>query len=264
MNAQTEASMNVWEGGAYLEQLRLEELEQAAARMPADAAVLEIGAGSGWQARELSKMGFSVSAIDVPDSNYRATRIWPVTEYDGVSIPFSDAAFDVVFSSNVLEHIRHIESFQVEMQRVLKPGGIAVHLVPSATWRLWTSLAHYPFLVKHLGSRLFGSAKMQSLAGEAGARTRQRGMLALTWRVLLSPRHGEFGGPLSELYYFSRFRWDDLFARTGWIMREHAFNRLFYTGYGLMALRLPFAARARLSRLLGSSCHLYVLQKAGQ
>lgn len=74
--------------------------------------------------------------------------MWPVIEYDGVNIPFADHSFDVVFSSNVLEHIRQIEPFQRELHRILTPEGRAVHIVPNFGWRFWANLAHYCYVAK--------------------------------------------------------------------------------------------------------------------
>ncbi len=116
--------------------------------------VLEIGAGTGFQAELLTKAGYEVTAIDLEESNYFTNRIFPIQNYDGQHLPFPDAWFDVVFSSNVLEHIPHVYAFQKEIQRVLKPDGRAIHVVPSATWRLWTSLVHYPNLPKRIFSKI--------------------------------------------------------------------------------------------------------------
>lgn len=73
----------------------------------------------------VAEAGFDVSGIDIPSSNLKDDRIWPVTDYDGKNIPF-----DIVFSSNVLEHIPHIYDFQGEIERVLKPGSIVIHILP--------------------------------------------------------------------------------------------------------------------------------------
>jgi SAM-dependent methyltransferase len=40
--------------------------------------------------------------------------------------PFEDAKFDVVFSSQVIEHLHNIRLFVEEAYRVLKPGGVAI------------------------------------------------------------------------------------------------------------------------------------------
>jgi len=87
----------------------------------------------------LQNIGYDVCAIDIPSSNLGKDRIWPVTDYDGKTIPAEDDTFDIVFSSNVLEHIPHIYQFQKEIQRVLKPDGIVIHILPSSSWRIWSN-----------------------------------------------------------------------------------------------------------------------------
>jgi hypothetical protein len=173
---------------------------------------------------------------------------------------------NIAFSSNVLEHIAHGRAFQAELHRVLKPDGIAVHLLPTASWRLWTLAAHYPRLVKAaagklVGRRLGGGAEPADAAAVATA-PGWRGKAQGLRRVLVSERHGEVGNAVSELWHFSRHRWTPLFEDTGWRVVSHGTNGLFYTGYSVLGRQLSLAARRRLSRLLGASCHVYVLGKA--
>ena len=44
---------------------------------------------------------------------------------DGMNLPFADGAFDLCYSSNVLEHVSDPWQMADEMLRVTKPGGIA-------------------------------------------------------------------------------------------------------------------------------------------
>jgi SAM-dependent methyltransferase len=44
--------------------------------------------------------------------------------YDGISIPFADDDFDVVFSWGVFEHVSDVKSVLMEMKRVMKPDAI--------------------------------------------------------------------------------------------------------------------------------------------
>ena len=49
------------------------------------------------------------------------------------SIFFDDGLFDIVFSSNIMEHVQHVEEFQQEIKWALKWGGVAVHILPSGS-----------------------------------------------------------------------------------------------------------------------------------
>ena len=134
----------------------IRELELAALLnwLPRGGRVLEIGAGAGWQAQSLARNGFQVEAVDLAGGRYDQVRIWPVTLYDGKRLPFPDECFDAVFSSNVLEHIPHLEQFQAEIRRVLVPSGVALHVLPTPSWRAWTACAFYAHLAKRLLARL--------------------------------------------------------------------------------------------------------------
>ena len=52
--------------------------------------------------------------------------------YDGSKLPFDDDQFDIVFSTQVIEHIAPdvLENYYAEERRVLAPGGMAYHQVP--------------------------------------------------------------------------------------------------------------------------------------
>ena len=118
-------------------------------------------------------------------------------------------------------------SGQKEIHRVLKPDGRAIHVLPSGSWRFWTNL----------------TAPLKN------------------WRPVPTV-HGEHAGnAFSEVYYFSRRWWKKRFLETGWEIVSQSGNGLFYTGATIMGLRLSMATRAKMSRVCGSSCNIFVLQK---
>lgn len=243
-----------------LEKIRCYELDLAVSEFTEDAVVLEIGAGAGFQAKRLAELGYSVCAIDISQSNYRKYRVWPVEEYNGRDIPYPDNYFDIVFSSNVLEHIREIKLFQTEMQRVLKPQGFAVHIVPTSSWRIWTSVAHYPYLLKvacKVTVDQFRRRTSESSPSLNGVICLSK-MLALR-NVLLPHRHGERGNFVSELFFFSPFYWTGLFKNHGWEIQKSYPSSLIYTGYSILGERLSFRLRSILSKVCGSACQIFVL-----
>lgn len=245
--------------------LRRRELELILATIrniaPNRARVLDIGAGVGWQAALVRDAGYQVEAIDMPTSAYSKDRVFPIRDYDGKAIPFANGAFDVVYSSNVLEHVLQPEDFQDEILRVLKPTGIAIHIVPSGTWRLWSNLAHYPYMAKQGVQRMLDKPSFSSESQMLGGGERAGwGVLSALRRILLPNRDGEFGNALTEVYRFSRWCWSHHFHRSGWNIERCQSNQLFYTAYYILSKRLSIAHRARLSRLLGGSCHVFVLR----
>lgn len=243
--------------------IRIDELEKVIALIPPGSRVLEVGAGAGWQAKTLAERGFDVVAIDIASSNYNTLREWDVITYDGSKIPLPGRSFDVVFSSNVLEHIPHVAEFQREMMRVLKPGGIAIHVMPTSTWRTWTTLSFYVHRIQQVfGVKVHKS--VEKLAPTGPVRIDDRKIAPTIAhrlrRALIPPCHGVRGNVITEAGYFSGRYWRNLFKKTGWSIRDVRPNRLFYTGFRVLGPNLSMRTRRALSHILGSSCKIYVLE----
>lgn len=96
---------------------------------------------------------------------------------------------------------------------------------------------------------------------KSGSSERASGIIAKLKLWGVPGRHGERGSWLTEQYLFSRFSWLKLFRRTGWEIKACRPARLFYTGYEILNEQLPLETRRRLSRVLGSSCLIYILRK---
>ena len=219
--------------------------------------VLDVGAGSGRQAARLAELGHRISAVDIETSAYAQETFFPVTVYNGKTLPFPDAAFDVVVSSNVLEHVFDLDDLLQEIKRVLRPDGIAVHVLPTPSWRLWTTAAHGPWVLKRSWQMLTGTRRRQrTVGGDSPAHAHHRSSAS----ILLPERHGERGNLLSEVWYFSPRWWKEAFRRGGWQVAHDTAVGLFYTGAMLFGTRLHLQARYRLARMLGSVTRAYVLR----
>jgi SAM-dependent methyltransferase len=256
----------------HLHALKRYELDSAIAALDdpfSGQVLLEIGSGTGFQLSLLAQRCKSVTGIDLASSTYAGDRLMPVTDYDGAHIPFPDQTFDVIFSSSVLEHIVDLPGFHREMRRVLKNDGVAVHIVPTHVWRLWTALAHYPALPKTILGALRPDLADKRQAAPVRQhrarqhRARQRSPWSKMGAVLFPPRHGEHGNTLSEIFAFRPGRWAAHFEGNGWIVERAVPTGLFQTGYCLFGLGLPVAARAALATVLGSACHTYLVVKDG-
>lgn len=90
--------------------------------------VLDVGCGTG-RSVEIFRSNAPDSSwvgIDIEDSAEVLARTREDAEFhtfDGVTIPFEDASFDVVYCAQALEHVRHPEPLLAEVARVLRPGG---------------------------------------------------------------------------------------------------------------------------------------------
>jgi SAM-dependent methyltransferase len=248
----------------FLHQIRAAELEVIAGHLPAGAAVLEIGAGTGAQARALRDRGVDIQAIEIGASNYAADRVFPIMDYDGRHIPYPDASFDVVFSSNVLEHVKDLPALESEIKRVLKPGGKCVHIMPTHAWRFWTTLAAFPAAVQKVIALVRAPARSRALTGRVAD---VAGRLVRAIGTLLHPfvqgRHGEHGVLLTELWRFHPAAWRRHFRHSGFRILNDAPMGLHYTGHFVFGPRWPMLERARLSHRLGSACHLFELSPTG-
>jgi SAM-dependent methyltransferase len=211
----------------------------------------------------LAEDGFVVDSIDIPASEYAAQQEFPVQPYDGRNIPFPDDSFDVVFSSNVLEHVLDLPYLQAEMKRVLKPGGYCVHLMPTGAWRFWTNLGHYTELFQRLlglAPRLLPQGLSKSALSDVMSVLRLMANTADHYAIV--PRHGETGNALSEIVIFSSRRWKRHFASQLFTIDEATGVGLFYTGHMVLGPRLSLRSRQKVSKWLGSACTIYVVRPA--
>ncbi|MEB1528286.1 class I SAM-dependent methyltransferase [Xanthomonas sp. WHRI 7945] len=249
-----------------LQAIRAYELRQALAFFPVPApgrtvTVLELGAGTGQQALMLRDAGYEVSAVDLPSSHYHDARVFEVEDYDGRTLPFAEGAFDIVFSSNVLEHVADIDRILDETRRVLKRNGHAVHVLPSSSCRLWSIPGHYLWLARRVLQRVSTSTKAP-VEGENSLAIPKTPSGFDEWRKTLFPsRHGERGNVLTETFYFSRSWWSGTFRKGGFEAVTTQSTGIFYTMCNSFAHKLSISRRQSLSFLLGSSCHIYVLRK---
>jgi SAM-dependent methyltransferase len=256
----------------FLESIRLAELRQIeevlANTIPVGAKILEIGAGTGWQARQLSVRGYKVSAVDIPSSNHGNARIWPITDFDGRHLPFPDKSFDLVYSSNVLEHVEDIVMLNTEIVRVLGNEGRAIHFVPTSAWRAWSLMAFYPALLLDVLRRVRSKLEVSRVREvpsisptEYAVASNQRPFFVKFVRRIVPHAHGAAGTCFSELLRFSKRSWDKFFLTSGWTIISYNRNWLFLTGDMILGSRLSTECRRRLSHTLGCTAHLYVLKR---
>jgi SAM-dependent methyltransferase len=128
--------------------------------------MLEVGSGIGLTVATARKfLGVEAYGIEPGDDEYEGSLkvSWDILRAAGVdasviqhgvgeAIPYPDDQFDLVYSSNVLEHVNEPPKVIAEIVRVLKPGGYAQIVVPNyGSW--WEG--HYGVLwIPHLPAAL--------------------------------------------------------------------------------------------------------------
>jgi SAM-dependent methyltransferase len=112
--------------------------------LPADGKnyrILDYGCGSGLLVREGLKRGYRIFGVDnFYEDSSRATEILSLAKADGLpirvitaqgSIPYPDSFFNVIISNMVIEHIADLDFVVAELHRVLRGGGVMLHIFPT-------------------------------------------------------------------------------------------------------------------------------------
>jgi SAM-dependent methyltransferase len=90
--------------------------------------VLDVGGGPGYFADAFHARGAGYVGLepDVGEMSAAGIEVAAGVRGDGAALPFRDDAFDVVYSSNVAEHVPDFTALGDELVRVTRPGGLAV------------------------------------------------------------------------------------------------------------------------------------------
>lgn len=136
--------------------------------------VLEVGCGEGRGVELLMHKADSFTAIDkIEEALIVLRERFPMGKFLSMNIPpfgsLQDNAYDCVVSFQVIEHIQNDSLYLKEINRVLKPGGIALLTTPNRKmslsrnpWHIREYLAHE---LKTLAAGIFATAEMKGITG---------------------------------------------------------------------------------------------------
>lgn len=85
---------------------------------------LDVGCRDGYWSEKLKARGYDVTSIDIETSYGRVVDA-------NRRLPFGDASFDLIWCSEVIEHLRDPEFTLAEFKRVLRPGGQLLMTTPN-------------------------------------------------------------------------------------------------------------------------------------
>jgi SAM-dependent methyltransferase len=98
--------------------------------------VLDLGCGAGRFTAELARLGTAPIGVDIAQAAIdRARASYPELDFRQVPfegpLPFDDVSFDVVWASEVIEHVADTARWLSEVRRVLVPRGRLLVTTPS-------------------------------------------------------------------------------------------------------------------------------------
>ena len=157
--------------------------------------VLDVGCGTGDFTAAMARAGADAIGVDVAEAALRRARSrHPGVEFrlvplDG-PLPFEDGSFELVWASEVIEHVADTARWLSEVRRVLAPGGRLLVTTPSHG-RLRVAVGGVERFSEPLGDHLhlYTKRSLGSLLGEFGfgeVRVRAVEGLPLLSRMLLA------------------------------------------------------------------------------
>jgi len=215
--------------------------------------MLEVGSGDGFLASLLAPLGRNLTTTEYAAGAASHGRELPRLRCSVTELPFPDTAFDFIFSSSVLEHVRDRSGAMGELRRCLRPHGVMVHLMPSPTWKLLQLALYYPHVALSGVEMIGASRQLPATTGEAAPapataapapsteQWRDHGGRPSWWqefkRGVFPQVHGEFDGHVRELLGFRAKAWAHTFHQAGFEVRG-CLRLPLCSGYGFGLERL--------------------------
>ncbi|MBI2613580.1 MAG: class I SAM-dependent methyltransferase [Candidatus Levybacteria bacterium] len=90
---------------------------------------LDIGCRDGYWSEVLKKKGYIVKSLDI-EPHYKGALKHDVEK----GLPFENKTFDLIWCTEVLEHLKNPEFLIKEIGRVMKKNGVAILTTPNSNW----------------------------------------------------------------------------------------------------------------------------------
>jgi SAM-dependent methyltransferase len=253
---------------------------------------LELGAGDGYQGRLLSQYIRRLVSTEINKLHFSEKKNecveYKISSAEEAVAGAQENFFDIVFSSNLLEHVVRPEEVLCGIHRILKNDGVTVHIIPSPFWKLCQIFFYLPANILVLIERITRNSGLLSALREIKAIVKEgiAGLLTGTnatleqvakeearfgnnpgktkkksrflKRAFFSEPHGISETHCEEFVAFSRKRWIRVFDESGFqciVIRKGPAA----SGYGL-----GWAWADRIVEKAGlASEYIYIAQKKG-
>ena len=258
--------MKFWEDQSeYTHKYKKKELGAVFSRCPERLfpMALELGAGDGFQAtlltRYVSKLISTELNPDILKNKNTESIEYRVCDAEEAVNMFDKKQFDLIFSSNLLEHLHDPSRALSGIHGLLKDDGVTIHIMPNPFWK-------FCHLLLYILNRCFIAferiAKKGRFAGapEEGSRSEKRNTRRpLIHRMFTLKPHGASDGNIREFFAFTKSRWKKEFEKAGLELIRIAKGPV-HSGYGFGLDCL----RDIMERIGFSSEYIYVAIKKRQ
>lgn len=97
--------------------------------------ILDIGCATGFFLESAKARGWDVYGLDISEysAGIAGDKVGRDRVFNGslAEAKYEDCFFDVVFMSDLIEHIKDVDSFMSDVRRILKKGGVAAIVTPN-------------------------------------------------------------------------------------------------------------------------------------
>ena len=167
--------------------------------------ILDFGCGNGDDVYFLSAENKNNEVIGVDLDISLAEIKYPNSRFiklENEALPFADSFFDIVYASDVLEHVDNLSLAISEIARVLKNGGRLILSIPHFKTEKLLEAANHNYLKQIGHQRIFAPGELEGILDQAGfsiISRKQKGsfMFLALWLLLRNKKNilnqrGEF------------------------------------------------------------------------
>ena len=254
--------MKFWEDQSeYTHKYKKKELGAVFSRCPERLfpMALELGAGDGFQAtlltRYVSKLISTELNPDILKNKNTESIEHRVCDAEEAVNMFDKKQFDLIFSSNLLEHLHDPSRALSGIHGLLKDDGVTIHIMPNPFWKLCHMLFYIPNRCLIALERMLNNKPMRK-SNLSKTRSTQK---SLTHRLLTLKPHGASKGNIEEFLKFTKSRWVKEFEKAN-LELISIIKGPVHSGYGLGLDGL----RKFMEKIGFSSEYVYIAIKKGR
>jgi SAM-dependent methyltransferase len=235
---------------------------------------LELGAGNGFQSSMIINYCEQLVATDFNELRLLKSDIsnikYQICDAEKIETYFEKDKFDLVFSSNMFEHLPSPQKALIGLNKILKHDGLIILIMPSVFWKYCHMFLFYPVTITNIIRRKIfkrNTIKKKSKKNhERIERAKGNNIKMETLKrnyffdLIRWPKpHGVSKSNLEEFMKFRKSNWINLFEENGFSVVDVKRGPIT-SGYGLRFNRL----RDILWNLGFTSEYIYYLKKKNE